>query len=445
MNNPNPSAPVAADSPIAPRWGDRLSASDLAALTRRALAAGLFTDQRAVLFHDLDLLAARVAALQQAFPAHTTHAVAVKAMPVVPVLRQLVRLGAGLECASIEEVHLALAAGCACDQVVFDSPAKTVEEIAFALSRGLHLNADNFDELARIDALLAQHPEWAGRAVVGLRVNPQVGPGRIAITSVGHAVSKFGVPLDESRGEIVAAFRRWPWLRALHIHVGSQGVTLEQLVEAAHRLFGLVEEVEAATAPGRVTHLDVGGGLPVAYLGGDAPPSLRRYTERLRAELPELMGGRFKLLTEFGRAVHANCGAALSRVEYVKTVGGVRMVVAHLGADFLVRPAYHPQDWRHEFVLLDAEGRLKEGPAAPCAVVGPLCFGGDVIGRDVVLSNTASAGDLLLIRDVGAYTLGMWSRHCSRGQPRLIGARAESLEVLREAQSVEDIVKYWDR
>ncbi|MEL6179141.1 MAG: diaminopimelate decarboxylase, partial [Myxococcota bacterium] len=307
------------------------------------------------------------------------------------------------------------------------------------LRLGLHLNADNFDELERIDDWIARNGPT--HAVVGLRINPMVGAGRIATTSVGHAVSKFGVPISE-RAAIVEAARRWPWLSALHIHVGSQGCGLALLVEGVAKLIDLVHAIEDATEVNRITHLDIGGGLPVAYRSDEQPPSLEDYIEALRTEVPELLSGRFRLLTEFGRGIQANCGFAVSRVEYVKHVHGVQMAVVHLGADMFLRPVYHPKDWTHMFAVFDPQGRPKTGPKQAWTIVGPLCFGGDVIGRDRALP-AIEAGDLLLIRDTGAYTLSMWSMHCSRGQPPVVGFDTDQLKVIRESQSPQGLVDYW--
>ena len=158
------------------------------------------------------------------------------------ILREVVRTGAGLEAASIEEVHLALAAGCPAERVIFDSPAKTRDEIQQALRLGVQLNVDNFDELERVAAARAA---LETTSLVGLRVNPMVGGGTIAHTSVADVKSKFGVPLDPNRQQIIAAFAHHAWLQGLHIHVGSQGCSLKLLVEAAGRIAELRQQIVA--------------------------------------------------------------------------------------------------------------------------------------------------------------------------------------------------------
>jgi diaminopimelate decarboxylase len=149
------------------------------------------------------------------------------------------------------------------------------------------------------------------------------------------------------------------------------------------------------------------------------------------------------LITEFGRAIHANCGIAMTRVEYVKPAQ--RLAVVHLGADFLLRPVYRPEDRQHEFFVLGRDGVPKSGTAEPVTLAGPLCFAGDIVARDVPLPRV-EPGDWIVIRDCGAYTLSMWSRHCSRGIPEVLAydpQRTIPLRTLRHAETPGDVVRYW--
>ena len=408
---------------------------------------------RSLLVHDLQRMRERIAMLHEAFPTGTLHALAIKANPLVEVLHEAVEAGAGLEAASMEEAQLALAAGCAPHRIVLDSPAKTAHEIEEALRLGISLNADNLEELARIGEHIAPHVDplrgsGEHEASIGLRVNPEVASGAISLTSVGSRGSKFGESIFARREEIIASFARYRWLNGLHVHVGSQGCGLDSFCDAVERAAALAKEVQAATGrPLRV--LDIGGGLPAAYRDQDRPPTPAEYAERLRLRVPELFDPSAapppRLITEFGRSVQAGCGVALSRVEYVRDQPP--MAVIHLGADFLLRPVYRPEHWQHEFFVLDASGKRKTGAPGPVSIVGPLCFAGDVLARDLLLP-PVDPGDWVVIRDTGAYTLSMWSRHCSRAIPAVIGydeAAPQPVRVLREAESEADVVAFWSR
>ncbi|WP_438024191.1 diaminopimelate decarboxylase [Sorangium sp. So ce233] len=418
---------------------DRLDPGSMARAFREARRRGMDVEP-AVLFHDLGRMRARIGRIGAAFPPGALHAVAIKANPLVEVLRAAVDCGAGLEAASLEEVKLAAAAGCPPGRIVYDSPAKTRDDIAEALRLGVRINADNLDELERIDALVRH--EGAGDRI-GLRINPQVGASGIALTSVADRRAKFGVPLEQADA-VRAAFARYRWLTGLHVHVGSQGCALSQLVDGIRRVEALRQEIRRALGPGAAGTMDIGGGLPVAYRSTDRPPRLEDYAAALRLEVPTLFEEGTTLITELGRWVQAGCGFAVSRVEYVKEDSAGRTAILHLGADFLLRRAYHPADWHHDFVALDADAAPKEGPLSPCTLGGPLCFGGDVLARDLPFP-ALSPGDLVLVRDTGAYTLSMWSRHCSRGIPAVLGVDGGELRVLRERERPEDVVAFWSR
>lgn len=404
----------------------RFPLSEIPAVLDAARAAGAWgPDVRAVVFHDVARLHADLVALGDAFPDDAVHAVAIKANPLVEVLRVVVAAGAGLEAASWEEVALASAAGCPPERIVFDSPAKTDDELRAALDLGVWLNADNEGELTRLERLGAP-----GRARIGLRVNPELGAGSIGITSTVTASSKFGVPLRDA-AELV---RRFGFVSGLHVHTGSQGVGLELIGAAVRAVSEVVAELD-------LDWLDVGGGLPVRYTAADPEPPTLEAWAAVVAATPSW--GEHRLLTELGRWLQAPRGWAISRIEEVKEVAGVIHLVVHLGADMFLRRVYAGDSWDHDLVVLDPDGLPRPG-AVPTSVAGPLCFSGDLLAVKRPLA-PAQRGDLLLIRDVGAYTLSMWSRHCSRGLPATWGIRGTDLELLHPGESPDDVVSFWSR
>ncbi len=247
-------------------WRYSPSPNDIQNVSSAAISSGIVTsDDRSVVFHNLDLLRARIGDLHEVFPDNALHAIAIKANPLIEILKVSVEAGAGLEAASFEEVQIGLAAGCPPSRLVFDSPAKTFDELAAALELGIVVNVDNLQELERIDRLLA------GRHAVGqigLRVNPVVGSGSIGITSVADKSSKFGLRCDRDWRSIVESFRRFPWLTGLHVHIGSQGCDLNLLIAGIRRIQELREAIEQELGSGRIGFVDIGGGLPNSICGG---------------------------------------------------------------------------------------------------------------------------------------------------------------------------------
>lgn len=425
----------------------RLTDEHLSAVFQQALQEPhlIGAEDTAVIFYDLSLLDARIQELINAFPATALHAIAIKANPLQKILCKIKALGAGVEAATLPELHLATHAGFTADKIVFDSPAKTSAELEHALGAGIHVNADSFAELERIDAILRKKPL---RGTIGVRLNPQVGTGKILATSVAADYSKFGIPLNEARHELKEAFGRYDWLRGVHVHIGSQGCPVDMLLAGVVKALGFVHEVNAdlhaQQKPGRINLFDLGGGLPVAYHRHETPVSLPEYKQELDARCPELFTPDFKLITEFGRNIHANAGWVASRIEYVKPGKTIHTAILHVGADLFLRECYHPQDWPHEIIVVDRAGKIKTGRPQRYVLAGPLCFAGDMIARDIALPEI-EAGDFVIIQDAGAYTLSMWSRYNSRQIPKVIGyyRDGEAFEILKAREALEEVLQFW--
>ncbi len=412
-----------------------------------ALHQDLLTDtQPLALFFDLDAYRERLKSLTAAFPAGTLHAVAVKANPLAATLREANARGLGAEVASLAELEHAIRLGFPPHRVVFDSPAKTAPEIARALQLGVHLNADNLHELARIAALVE-----TGRfpaPSVGVRVNPQVGAGAIEATSTATATSKFGVALADEGDALLEALRRWPWVRGLHVHTGSQGGSLDLMVRGVQAAVAFADAVDALPGRPPLAVLDVGGGVSVDYAADAPDDAFATWAAALQAAVPGL--GRFQLVTEVGRALSAKAGWVASRVEATKRAGGRPIAVIHAGADLFVRTAYQPDRWPHRVTVHHPDGRPKDLPKSlePWDVAGPLCFSGDLVARARPLPPIAP-GDLLVVHDAGAYTLAMWSRYNSRQAPAVWGHEDVApdapprLTLLKPAETVEDVLRFW--
>ncbi|MFD5188433.1 diaminopimelate decarboxylase [Streptomyces sp. NPDC058357] len=395
---------------------------------------------------DVDGVLAAVDALHEAFagPAPVQHTFAAKACGLVPVLRLLADAGMGCEVASPGELEQALAAGFTYDRLVFDSPAKTVEELEFALGHGIAINLDNFQELARVDRLLAGR-EASGP--LGLRVNPQVGAGAIGAMSTATATSKFGVALRDPGAvdAVIEAFERHPWLNRLHAHVGSQGCPLPLIAEGISAAYELAERINARLGHARITGIDIGGGLPVNFADEDDRPTYADHVAGLRAAAPGLFDGRYTLVTEFGRSLLAKSGTIGTVVEYTKSAGGRRIAVTHAGAQVATRTVFMPGSWPLRVGVLDASGRPKHGPAEVVDIAGPCCFAGDLTATAAELP-AIEPGDVVALYDTGAYYFSSHFSYNSLPRPAVYGYRTGAdgqvrFALVRAAQSVREVVE----
>ncbi|MFB7171134.1 diaminopimelate decarboxylase [Streptomyces sp. NPDC056254] len=433
-------------------WGEDVAARrDL--VVRAAVEQGLVGGSDAApplvcLLHT-DGIRASATALTTAFAAALApgtpvlHAFAVKAAPLVPVLRLLAAAGLGCEVASPGELALARAAGVPADRTVLDSPAKTTAELREALALGIAVNADNRQELERLDGLVAQAPT---ASPIGVRINPQTGAGTIDALSTATSTSKFGVALRDpgARAWLVRAFLDRPWLTRLHIHSGSQGVPLELIAEGVRELHALAEEINAAAGHRRIDTLDIGGGLPVDFTSDATDPTYARYVSTLREAVPALFDGSYGLVTEFGRSLLAEHGLVLARVEYTKSSGSRPIALTHAGVQLATRTAYAPAAWPVRILPYDAKGAPKTGVPVAQDVAGPACFAGDLLAAARELP-PLSPGDLIGVPDTGAYFFTAHYGYNSLPRPAVHGytvtpdGRVRFI-LARPAQTAADIV-----
>lgn len=379
--------------------------------------------------------------------ARVTHTFAVKAASLVPVLRLLADEGLGCEVASPGELALARAAGVPAGRTVLDSPAKTEAELRDALAAGIAVNADNPQELARLDGLFTRGEPPA--APLGIRVNPQVGGGSIDAMSTATATSKFGVALGDPGAAdwVVRAFADRPWLTRLHAHVGSQGCPLELMAEGVRVAYDLAERVNSAARRRQIDTIDIGGGLPVNFASDHTDPRFADYARLLRATAPGLFDGRYHLVTEFGRALLAKHGTILARVEYTKSAGGRPIALTHAGAQVATRTVFAPESWPIRVAALDPGGEPKTGEPVVQNVAGPCCFAGDLVAEGRALPRL-EAGDWVALLDTGAYYFSTHFHYNSLPRPGIYGyARAPEagadgalFATVREPQSLEEIV-----
>ncbi|MFD9089192.1 diaminopimelate decarboxylase [Streptomyces prasinus] len=413
-----------------PAAGARRAARRDAAV-RAAVARGLLgPGHPLVALLDVTGIRESAAGLREAFAAVTPpgtpvlHAFAVKATPLVPVLRLLHTEGIGAEVASPGELALARAAGVPPERTVLDSPAKTPAELREALALGVAVNADNPQELTRLDALAADSPSGPGglRSPVGIRVNPQVGGGTIEALSTATATSKFGVALrDEGAREwVVRAYLDRPWLTRLHTHTGSQGIALPLMARGVAETYALAEEINRRAGRRQVDTVDIGGGLPVDFTSDTAGPTYARYARLLKETVPGLLDGRYGLVTEFGRSLLAKHGTVVARVEYAKSAGGRAVAVTHAGVQVATRTVYAPAAWPLRIAAYDAAGRPKAGPVVTQDVAGPACFAGDLLARGIPLP-LLEQDDHVAVLDTGAYAFAHHYGYNSLPRPAVHG------------------------
>jgi len=350
---------------------------------------------------------------------------AVKANSNLGVLDALARLGSGFDIVSVGELERVLAAGGDPGKVVFSGVGKRTDEMARALEAGIRcFNVESGAELERLN-------EVAGAtgciAPVSFRVNPDVDAGTHPYISTGLRQNKFGIDVEDAP----ALYRRAADLphvtvRGIDCHIGSQLTQLAPFLDALDRVLVLVDQIENDGIA--IEHLDLGGGLGVRYTQ-ESPPEPAAYARAIH----ERLGDRpYELLLEPGRAIAANAGILVTRVEYLKATPEKHFAVVDAAMNDLLRPSLYQSV--QDIVPVTPSPNAQE---ATYDVVGPICETGDFLGKDRHLR--LNAGDLLAVRSCGAYGFTMSSNYNSRpraaevmvdgGEDHLVRAR-ETLESL---------------
>lgn len=394
------------------------------------------------LFYDLDVFDELLTECKESFPPHFRHFLAAKANPVLSMLGHAHSRGFGVECASIGELLLATRRlGLNSAEVVFDSPAKTRQELEYAVHNSIRCHLDNFDEFDRVVEIVQGSREE--KRPLGFRVNPaSVGEGSIAALSVSTPDSKFGVDISDpaTRSRLVDAYVASPFLDSIHVHVGSGGMSPEtQLADGIRAALDVALDVNKKVQRKQIEVVDIGGGLPGGFFDENLP-DFRSYSRALSARCPELFTGEYTVLTEFGQALNAKAGFLASRIEFVKkdTSRTSHLAVVHYGADVCVRQAYTDEHPRRFATFEGHDANPKdETTTAAWSVGGPLCFQGDFIARELALPQDLRAGDFVVMKDAGANTLSLFSRHCSRFAPPVYGFRWEDP---RQKKDIKDMV-----
>lgn len=384
--------------------------------------------------YSANALAERLKIFSNAF-ASQPHTVcySVKANPNLSVLEMLARAGAGFDVVSGGELLRVEAADRkALSRVVFSGVGKTAEEIELALRKRILLF--NMESEQELDAVARAAAKRRTKANVAFRVNPDVNADTHPYISTGLHEHKFGVPIADA----MALYHRAAKTKGLNpigvsVHIGSQINDFSAFREAMTRVAELVRRLRAEKVD--IRYVDAGGGLGIDYQQ-DEPTSV--FAERAQAYAQAittpLLGLGVHLILEPGRSLIARAGVLLARVLYTKRNGNKRFAVVDAAMNDLMRPALYQAFHRIQTVETKGEAQVAYD------VVGPVCESGDFLGRDRALPELKQ-GDLLAVRDVGAYGMSLSSNYNSRPRATEVLVRGSKITVIRRRESIKDLLR----
>jgi diaminopimelate decarboxylase len=372
----------------------------------------------------------RYRAIDAAFGAHPHRLhYALKANSTLGLARALRQLGSAADANSIWEIELARKAGFPPADIVFTGVGKSPAELECAVPLGLKaINVESVGELARVEAIASR---LGVVARVALRVNPDIDAKSHPHISTGLKINKFGIPIDDVR-EVFATIgsRRALKLVAIHVHIGSQITTTEPLARSAALVARLVAELrDVGSKDVTLEYVDLGGGLGISY-DGRAVPTVEEYATAL---LSEVGPTGLPIVVEPGRAIVGPSGALVASIIDLKPRNAdSEFAVLDAGMAELMRPALYNAYHAVEPVS------LRPGGEKQYELVGPICESADVIARDRILSPLA-VGDLVAIRDAGAYGSAMASNYNRHPLPAEVLVDDGRWRVIRRRQTIDDM------
>ena len=353
---------------------------------------------------------------------------AVKSNSNIALLNVMARLGSGFDIVSQGELERVLAAGGEASKVVFSGVAKSHSEIARALEVGIRcFNVESVSELKRINEVAGQLGKIAP---ISLRVNPDVDAKTHPYISTGLKENKFGVSVKEAR-EVYRFAKTLPNVKitGMDCHIGSQLTELQPFLDATDRVIVLMEQLKQDGI--ELHHLDLGGGLGVTYTN-EAPPHPTEYAAALLNKLKAYPN--LEIILEPGRAITANAGILVMKVEYIKQNEDRRFAIVDTGMNDMIRPALYEAYMQ----IIEVNPSLVREKAV-YDVVGPICETSDFLGKQRELS--IAEGDLIAMRSAGAYGATMSSTYNSRPQAVEVMVDGDNAHLIKSRASFEELLR----
>ena len=351
---------------------------------------------------------------------------AVKANSNIGILNVMAKLGSGFDIVSQGELERVLAAGGEASKVVFSGVAKSRAEIMRALEVGIRcFNVESIAELHHINQIAG---EMGKIAPISLRVNPDVDAHTHPYISTGLKENKFGVNVDEAR-EVYKLAATLPHVKitGMDCHIGSQLTELQPFLDATDRLIRLIEQLQEDGIT--LKHLDLGGGLGVTYTD-ERPPHPSDYAAALLNKLKDYKD--LEIILEPGRAIAANAGILVAKVQYLKSNESRNFAITDTGMNDMIRPALY-EAYMNIIEIDRTLGREK----AIYDVVGPVCETSDFLGKQRELA--IAEGDYIAQRSAGAYGASMSSNYNSRPRTAEVLVDGNKAHLIRRRESLSEL------
>ena len=378
-----------------------------------------------VYIYDGEKIVSQIKSLQSAFatvPLKIKYAT--KALSNISILKLVKKAGGGVDAVSIEEAKICMLAGFSASEIMYTPSGVNFREVQEAVELGIMINLDSIP-------LMEEFGEVYGNSKPAcIRINPHIMAGGNAKISVGHIQSKFGISIQQLP-EILAVVKKHKInIVGLHIHTGSDILDAEIFLRGGNVLF------EAAMNFPNLSFLDFGGGFKVAYKAGDPSTDIEEVGTKVSQafnDFCEKYGRKLELWLEPGKFLVSESGYLVVESNVVKKTPQLTFVGVDSGLNHLIRPMMY--DAFHDvYNLSNPTGELN-----PYNVVGYICET-DTLAKDRMLAKV-SKGDLLVIKNAGAYGISMSSNYNSRLRPAEVLVWEGKAQLIRNREIFEDLIR----
>jgi diaminopimelate decarboxylase len=379
-----------------------------------------------VYVYDAEKIVSQLNRLKSAFAASDARIkYAAKALTNLSILKLLRKNGSDIDVVSIQEAQMALKAGFLPKQIMYTPSGVDFTEIIEAVSLGLTVNLDNLSTLKKFGE------RYKNSYPCSIRLNPHIMAGGNLKISTGHSNSKFGISIYQLP-EILETVKQFTIrINGLHIHTGSDITDSEVFLQMADILFKTAKDFKD------LEFIDFGSGFKVAYKEGDHVTNIPELGQKLTAAFNEFCrqyGRKLEMHFEPGKFIVSDSGNLLVRVNVIKTTPAVTFVGVDSGLNHLLRPMMY--DAYHDIVNLSNPG----GEKKVYTIVGYICET-DTIGTDRKLSEVRE-GDILAIKNAGAYGFSMASNYNSRLRPAEVLIINGEPKLIRKRETFEDLLRH---
>lgn len=349
---------------------------------------------------------------------------AAKSLTNLSVLKLVKAQCIGLDVVSIEEAHLGIKAGFTPQEISYTPNCVSFEEIQEAVALGVAINIDNLP-------MLEQFGKTYGNTVpCCVRINPNIMAGGNTKISVGHSYSKFGISALQVRELLEIVEKHNIDISGVHVHTGSDILDVDVFLMSAEVVF------EVAKHFSNLRFIDFGSGFKINYHQEDKSTNLQELADRLQdkfLQFCEDYGKPLEMWLEPGKILVSEAGQFLAKVNVVKENPAVTFVGVDSGFNHLIRPMFYDA-----YQQIDNISN-PDGPKKKYNVVGYICET-DTFGSEREL-NEVRPGDILSIKNAGAYGFSMASNYNSRLRPAEVMIYQGKAHLIRQRETLDDLVK----